>query len=95
MFSTSMTALIMIIPFVYWVGILLYTVCSRIRCVRATCQRIWANIPCNHHEEEPGVEDVFPYRMVNDEEYTPLLGDTIPAVQVLNELSCNEPDSET
>ena len=75
-FSVSMTGLMMIIPFVYWVGILLYTVCSRVRCVCATYRKIRASIPCNHHGEEPDLE-VLRYRMINAEEYAPLLGEAV------------------
>ena len=95
--NSSITGLIVITPLVYWVGILLYKLCSSIRCVRATCGRIWVSIPCHGHEEEPGVEEVFPYRMVSTEEYAPLIGE---AVQDYNSCSTviersNDPDSET
>ena len=90
----------MIIPFAYIVALLLYKLCSSIRCVRVTCRRIQANIPCHCCEEgEPDDEETLPYRMVTAEEYAPLLGEA-PALQDYNSSSAvveqsNELDSET
>ena len=88
------------IPFVYMVALLLYKLCSSIRCVRVTCRRIQVSIPCHCCEEgEPDEEQTLPYRMVTAEEYAPLLGEA-PALQDYNSSGAvveqsNELDSET
>ena len=65
----------LIVPLTYMVVILLYKLFSSIRCVRVTCQRIQASIPCYHLEEgEHDVEEALPYRMISAEEHSPLLG---------------------
>ena len=98
--SNFILVISLIIPFAYMVVILLYKLCSSIRCVRVTCQRIQASIPCHCREEgEPDDEETLPYRMVTAEEYAPLLGEA-PALQDYNSSGAvveqsNELDSET
>ena len=66
------------------------------RCVRVTCQRIQASIPCNCCKEGQPDEEALPYRMIYSGEYAPLLGEA-PANasnSAVAELS-NKLDSET
>ena len=75
--STFILGISLTIPLAYMVVILLYKLCSSIRCVCVTCRRIQASIPCHCCEEGEPDEETFPYRMVTAEleEHAPLLGE--------------------
>jgi len=81
--SNSILGLSVLIPFGYMVVILLYKVFSSIRCVRVTCQRFQDIIPCHCCIEGKPDEEALPYRMINDEENGPLLGEA-PSMRAYN-----------
>ena len=54
----------------YSIGLLFYKTFARVRCVQTNCQKIWAAMPCQCHEDVP--PEVFPYRIIHDEEYVQL-----------------------
>ena len=68
--SSYMTEISFLILSAYSIGLLIYKLFARVRCVQRNCQRIGAAMPCQCHEDTPS--EVFPYRMIHDEEYVQL-----------------------
>ena len=71
--SEVMTGILCLILFAYSIGFLFYKMFIRVRCVQKICQNIRAAMPCHCHEDVPqDFDQVFPYRMIHDEEYVHL-----------------------
>ena len=71
--SEVMTGILCLILFAYSIGFLFYKMLIHVRCVQKICQNIRAAMPCHCHEDVPqDFDQVFPYRMIHDEEYVHL-----------------------
>ena len=59
------------IPLLYFIAILFYKLFAHKKCVQKVYQKLCLMIPCNYQQAND--EEVWPDRLVNAEEYTPLL----------------------
>ena len=71
--SQVMTGISFVILSAYSIGFLFYKTFARVRCVQNICRKIRAKMPCHCHEDVPqDFNQVFPYRMIHDEQYVQL-----------------------
>ena len=68
--SQVMIVILLLVLSAYSIGLLFYNTFARVRCVQKICREIMAAMPCHCHEDvPPDFDQVFPYRMIHDEEY--------------------------
>ena len=70
--SQFLTGILILIFIAYSSGFLFYKIFAHVRCVQKICRKIRAAMPCHCHYEPPDFDQVFPYRMIHDEEYVQL-----------------------
>ena len=67
----SLSDALLCIPPLYFIAILFYKLFAHKKCVQKVHQKLCRLIPCNYQQAND--EEVWPDRLVNAEEYTPLL----------------------
>ena len=70
--SSFMAGISYLIVSGYSIGLLFYKIFARVRCMQKMCQKIRAAMPCHCYDVPPNYDQVFPYRMIHDEEYVQL-----------------------
>ena len=58
--------------FAYSIGLLFYKTLAGVNFVKKICQYLRAAMPCHCYDVPPDFDQVFPYRMIHDEEYAQL-----------------------
>ena len=90
-YSTSMLLLSVSLPFLYLLGLLLYklsVICHKTYACN-TCQNIkYITLHSWRNKAQPGLEELFPDRMIHAEEYTPLI------IEPVSDYTLDHPSTE-